>query len=159
MSESLPRFRVEDVIREFTGRAQTWSDLQFIVGRLDPQPLRYPAGTRIFNQGDEGDAMYFIVQGSVEVTYKDPAEDIESSLRIRVLSAPDVVGEMALVNNQPRSATVTSLDESLVYRLSRDNWRIIEESQPIMGSEIKNIAGRRAAELGLAIRIALQLNS
>lgn len=61
----------------------------------------YPAGTVLFREGDPGDVMYVIQAGAVEI-YRH-IKDQERVLA--VLPAGEFFGEMAIVNNRPRSAT------------------------------------------------------
>jgi CRP-like cAMP-binding protein len=61
----------------------------------------YPAGTVVFSQGDKGNAIYVIESGSVEI--RRVIHEQEHVLA--VLGAGDFFGEMAVLNNRPRSAT------------------------------------------------------
>jgi HEAT repeat protein len=60
-------------------------------------------GEVVFKEGDPGDALYVIVRGAVEI--RRGADDV-----IAVLEAPDVLGEMAVLDESPRSATATAVD-------------------------------------------------
>ena len=63
----------------------------------------YSAGKRILREGDEGDFMFIIKEGSVIVTQK--------GVEIRKLSVNDYFGEQALMKDRLRTATVTALDQ------------------------------------------------
>jgi CRP-like cAMP-binding protein len=62
--------------------------------------LAYPAGTVIAVEGSAGDQMYVVMQGEVTISVKGTI--------LAVASAGDIVGEMALINSNIRSATVTA---------------------------------------------------
>jgi CRP-like cAMP-binding protein len=74
----------------------------------------------VFKKGDAGVAMYIIVAGQVRV------HDGERTLNY--LRERDVFGEMALVDSQPRSATVTAVEETRLLRLDRASFsRLMDE--------------------------------
>ncbi|HEX2513179.1 MAG TPA: cyclic nucleotide-binding domain-containing protein, partial [Chloroflexota bacterium] len=64
---------------------------------------RYGAGQRVFSQGDAGDTFYVILSGQVKVSVMSP-EGQEAILV--VLDAGEGFGEFALLDDQPRSATI-----------------------------------------------------
>jgi len=63
----------------------------------------HEAGEIVFKEGEPGDALYVIVRGAVEI--RRGADDV-----ITVLKAPDVLGEMAVLDESPRSATATAVE-------------------------------------------------
>jgi len=67
-------------------------------------------GTVVFRQGDKADSMYLIYSGAFEVWRE--AEGKRESLG--KLGPGDVFGEMAIVDQKPRAATVTSLEDSIL---------------------------------------------
>lgn len=72
----------------------------------------YSKGTVIIHQGDYGDEAYEICTGSVEVSYKNSQGN---NVKLAVLKAPHMFGEMALIDEKPRSATVIALTNVEVY--------------------------------------------
>ncbi|MBX9592274.1 MAG: Crp/Fnr family transcriptional regulator [Hyphomonadaceae bacterium] len=68
--------------------------------------LRVAAGRVLFHKGDAPDCCYLILKGAVKVSL--PSKDGQDTL-LAVLGRGDMVGEMALLDQQPRSATVTAL--------------------------------------------------
>ena len=79
------------------------------------QVEEYKTGQRIIRQGDMGDALYVIVEGSAMV-YRDGRARQE----INRLGHGDVFGEIALLANLARSATVQAVSSCTVLRISRD---------------------------------------
>lgn len=67
---------------------------------------RIPAGRVLFRKGEAADSCYLILDGAVKVSL--PANDGEETL-LAILGKGELVGEMALLDRQPRSATVTAL--------------------------------------------------
>ena len=93
----------------------------------------------IFQQGDEGDKFYLIREGHVEVLIDGP----DGLQLIRTLNTGDIFGEKALLNDQPRSATVRTVDEVELYVLGRDDFRAaIERSVSFRDQLLRTYAGR-----------------
>lgn len=74
----------------------------------------HPAGTEIMRQGEEGDRFYMIDAGSLEVT--------SDGRLIAGLSPGECVGEIALLRDQPRMATVRSVTDVRLVALDRDDF-------------------------------------
>ncbi len=71
------------------------------------------AGEILFNEGDEGTALYFVQAGEVEIY--QPA----SGKVFELLKAGDYFGEMALIEVEPRSASARACDEVTLFFLDR----------------------------------------
>ena len=72
--------------------------------------LEFAAGEVIVEEGQDGDSLFVICSGSVEVLKAGPATDDVFGKRIAVLKVGDVFGEMELLDTQHRSATVRALE-------------------------------------------------
>jgi CRP-like cAMP-binding protein len=72
-------------------------------------------GEVIFREGDEGNAMYVVLGGEMEVT-KASRGGVDA--RVAVLGPGDWFGEMSIVDIQPRSATVRAVAPSRLVRIS-----------------------------------------
>jgi hypothetical protein len=72
--------------------------------------LSFAAGEAIVREGDDGDSLFIICSGSVEVLKASAAEDGHVEKRLAVLKVGDVFGEMELIDLQRRSATVRALE-------------------------------------------------
>ena len=79
-------------------------------------------GEAIIRQGDPGAGLFVIIEGSVEVTYRERPTRPEISLN--TLSKGEFFGEMSLIDGYPRSATVTALEETQVVEL--DRWVFLD---------------------------------
>jgi F420-non-reducing hydrogenase small subunit len=77
----------------------------------------YEKGEVIFRQGDSGDTMFIIQSGAVEVTRSSEGKDVV----LAVLERGDFFGEMALLDNSPRSATVKAIQRSRLLPLNRQS--------------------------------------
>lgn len=86
-----------------------------------------PAKTVFIEQGTATETAYFILDGSVNV-YRIDENGNEISLRI--LGSGDIVGEMALIDHEPRSAFVKTLTDTTVLILSRNDFISILQKYP-----------------------------
>ncbi len=75
----------------------------------------YPPGKTIIKQGDEAYRAYYIEKGVVEVII----EDGHHELKVSELVAGDIFGEMALINEEPRSATVRAVETCTLSVVSK----------------------------------------
>ena len=78
---------------------------------------RFDAGAIIFKRGDPGDSAYVIEDGSVEVL-KGDLDDLQ---RVTVLTQGAMFGEVALLDHQPRTATVRALGAISLIRIDRNH--------------------------------------
>jgi CRP-like cAMP-binding protein len=77
---------------------------------------RYEIGEVIVREHDSGDTAYIIEQGQVEVS-----KDLDGQqVHLANLRAGDVFGEMSMIDEKPRSATVTAVTETVVREIQRD---------------------------------------
>jgi CRP/FNR family cyclic AMP-dependent transcriptional regulator len=76
---------------------------------------RFGPGAQLMRQGDISDTMYVILSGRVKVERSDSR--VGSPLELAELGPGDVVGEMGLLDGEPRSATVTALESTEVMEL------------------------------------------
>jgi CRP-like cAMP-binding protein len=93
-----------------------------------------PAGTTIFNEGDKGDYICFITGGRFEV--KKQTEFKGKQLIIALLGKGSIVGEMSLIDQYPRSATVVSHEDSQMVILGREAVESISQKSPYIGIKI-----------------------
>lgn len=81
----------------------------------------FEAGEVIFTKGDVGDAMYLVREGSVALRSEDRI--------IEIVEAPGLFGEMALIDQEPRSLTaVAASDVTLVQISVRQFWPLVHET-------------------------------
>jgi sulfate permease, SulP family len=92
------------------------SDLTPLLGRLEPMTL--PAGHTVLQQGDRGDAMVIVVEGQVSAYHDDPGRP---PIRLETVSGDNLVGEIGLYLERPRSASVITDTLSTVYRITRED--------------------------------------
>ena len=103
--------------------------------------LNFAAADMIVREGEDGDSLFVICSGSVEVLKACPTADGEFGKRIAVLKVGDVFGEMELIDLQRRSATVRALEPVSVLALSNaDLFQIYEADLPTFTLIVLNLA-------------------
>jgi CRP/FNR family cyclic AMP-dependent transcriptional regulator len=75
----------------------------------------YHPGSVMLSEGEQGLGLFILTKGTVRITRKNSLDGAEQVLG--TAGAGDVVGEMALLDDLPRSATVTAVDEVTVLKL------------------------------------------
>lgn len=84
-------------------------------------------GDILFNAGDVSNSLYIINKGSVEV-YKEFDADV--TLSFATLHSGELFGEMALIDEFPRSASIRALEDCEFLILTKENFEDIIESHP-----------------------------
>jgi len=97
--------------------------------------LEIEEGAFVFREGDEGDCVYFVIDGQLEVIKESPVEGKEGVV-ISTLSKGRSIGEMSVIDKTPRSATVRARSATTVVTLSADGFDIILEKHPKVGIKI-----------------------
>lgn len=99
----------------------------------------FSKGEVIFSAGEEADVAYVVRQGTVEIT---SVRNGTSEL-VEVLAQGDFFGEMALVDNQPRSATATALEDVVLAVFTKEEIeRSLEKSDLLTYSLVKLLTKR-----------------
>ncbi|MGZ8898647.1 MAG: cyclic nucleotide-binding domain-containing protein, partial [Limisphaerales bacterium] len=105
--------------------ALTAGELQALQQACEERKL--PANSLIFKEGDPGDGLYIISAGQVQIS----AVIQETERRVLSRLGPgEFFGEMALIDNEPRSATATSEMPSVLYFIPREHLLSLLDSSP-----------------------------
>lgn len=102
------------------------------LNRLAPllEPVAWPKGARIFDMGDMGLEFYIITEGRIGISV-DP--DPSLHVFINELKAGDSLGEMALIDNEPRSATAHVLEDTQALALDKEKLHGLLMAYPELG--------------------------
>ena len=106
----------------------------------------YRRGQPLFHQGDEGDSLYVVVEGSVAVVVSSEDGD---RMVLTTLQAPDVLGEIALLDGGSRSASAEAVEETTVLMLSRAAFLdLMRDHPPLVDQLLRSLGGlvRRLSE-------------
>jgi MFS family permease len=107
--------------------------LEHLAGRL--VPLRFEPGAEIVREGDRGDRFYLVVDGEVEV--------LVDGRPTAQLGPGEHFGEIALLRNVPRTATVVARTPVTVYALEREDFLAAVSSHPPSARAADAVVGSR----------------
>jgi CRP/FNR family transcriptional regulator len=99
------------------------------------QERKFPSGSVLMQQGDTGTGLFVITGGHVKVTRTIDSEHTED---LRTMGSGEVLGEMALLDDLPRSATATAVDDVTALLLPIWEFRTIVHGNP--GIAVKLLA-------------------
>ncbi|HEX2479786.1 MAG TPA: cyclic nucleotide-binding domain-containing protein [Geminicoccaceae bacterium] len=101
--------------------------------------LEYLAGDELFHQGDYGDAAYIILEGEADVLVDTP----QGAVKVATLGRNDIIGEIAVLCDVPRTATVVAQSELETLRVSKDGFFHLVTQFPQVALEVMSeIASR-----------------
>lgn len=128
------------------------------------QVRSYPAGTKLTVEGAYETTFFILLEGEVQVTKK--FDENEERL-LKILRAGDFFGEMAIIHDAPRAATITALSEVKVLEIQRETFtRLLQENSQLSLAMVREVSRRlrendemaiadlrkKAEELSLAYR-------
>jgi len=108
--------------------------LAFISERMSYEP-----GENLCVQGEAGDAAYVIMGGVADVVVKTPQGD----RAVAEVKQNDFVGEIAILCDVPRTATIVARTELNVLSISKDNFLKMLHEFPEMGLEVMRVLAQR----------------
>ena len=112
---------------------------------------QYPKDTMLFAEGESGPELYIIQKGSIRIT--KIVDDNEVLLAL--LKAGDIFGEMALLENKPRSASAIANEDSVLMAVNRANFKGMVVEQPKVISRLTSSLAERIWNLYRQLRNTL----
>ncbi len=98
---------------------------------------KFSAGDVVFSEGEAGTAWYALYSGAVNVIKKSNG----GQQIIRILEPGSSFGEIAVLDNLPRSATISAAEDSVVLRIPQDKFNdLLARENPIAFKLIHNMA-------------------
>jgi CRP/FNR family cyclic AMP-dependent transcriptional regulator len=93
------------------------------------------AGERVFSEGDRGTEMFGIIDGEIELRVGDEV--------IAKLTADDVFGEMALIDDAPRMATATATTDTELAVIDRRHFLFLVHETPMFALQVMSALADR----------------
>jgi CRP-like cAMP-binding protein len=111
----------------------------------------FDAGKLLMRQGDPADAAYLIIEGHADVILETPA----GPMIVATLSANETVGEMGILGNVPRAATVRAKDRVVALRISKESFMRMVREFPSMSVSIMQVLAHRVESTNKQLSTAL----
>jgi uncharacterized membrane protein len=115
-----------------------------------------PSNTRLFNQGDQGNAMYLIERGRVRISIRD---DDKQELTLAELAQGDFFGEMSIIDGRQRSADANVIEDARLAILSRDSFLLFVRSNPDVALEMLSALSDRLRRTDQLLRSRVSRNA
>lgn len=132
-----------------------WINIEAMAGYV--QCYEVDAGTVVFKEGDAGNYMCLLIKGEVEILKHDNEGNAH---RIVTVTRGKTVGEMSIIDGEPRSATCIASKASVLLLLTKDNYarlihdrpglavHILEKLAKLMSQRLRGMSGQLVEYLG-----------
>ena len=133
----------EAIVRQIQTYIASSLDIKAIQKLADSASIEtFRKGEIIFNEGDEGDALYLISKGSVMVSKRIGGKEVT----LAYVAAGNYVGEMALMSDLNRTATIKSAVDCETIKIDGDIFRKLVNENDSLQKEIEEKYGQRIVE-------------
>lgn len=109
----------------------TWQEIRTIEQNIHIR--NYGPNESVFKQGDPGSGMYIIVHGTVGIYLEIPNQE---SQKLAELAEGDFFGEIALLDESPRSAAAVAIENSMIIGFYRPDLMNLLKIKPSLGGKI-----------------------
>lgn len=99
-------------------------------------PHVYATGEAVFEEGDDGDALYLLKRGRLSVNVLLPALGVQK--RVQSLTNWSLFGEMAVLDGKPRAASVVADEPCLCFRLAVSAFDDLRRDHPVLALKLMN---------------------
>ena len=100
----------------------------------------FAVGTLIFREGDPGDTMYVVAEGEIDILIHGKV--------VETAGPGGIVGEMALIDKKPRSATVTARTDCKVAAVDAKRFSLMVQQTPFFAIEVMQVMAERLRRWG-----------
>jgi CRP-like cAMP-binding protein len=101
----------------------------------DKEAVSFAAGQFVFKAGDPGETMYIITEGEVEI--------LDGSTTLETAGPGSIVGELALIDDEPRSATVVAKTDCRLVAVDRRRFEYMVQETPFFGLAVMKVLADR----------------
>jgi CRP-like cAMP-binding protein len=127
------------VAKERMLKIKPFSKAVYLDGSTEEFNRFYPKDTMIFSEGMPGSELYIIQKGSVKITKIVDNNEV----LLAVLKASDIFGEMALLENKPRSASAIAYEDAYLLAVNKANFERMVQAQPQIVTRLTQLLSER----------------
>ncbi len=92
-------------------------------------------GQTIFQEGDPGDRLYIVAEGQVDI--------VTDGQLLETVNSGGILGEMALIDDKPRSATAIARTDCMLAPVSRQHFLTLVERTPLFALQVMRVMAER----------------
>jgi len=134
-----PKVENSDLVRKKIPKIQSHIKVPRPVYSPDTMVQTYPKDNLLFAEGERGHNLYIIQTGSVKITKIVNNKEVV----LAVLHKGDIFGEMAMLEDKPRSATIEIYEDSTLLSVNRANFTTLINAQPDMVLKMATLMSER----------------
>ena len=106
----------------------------------------FAAGESIFKAGDAGDSMYVVIEGEVDI--------LDGSTALETAGPGAIFGELALIDDAPRSATVVAKTDTKVVPVDRWRFEFMVTETPFFAVAVMKVLADRLRRTSARVRLS-----
>jgi CRP-like cAMP-binding protein len=106
--------------------------------------FRLSAGETLFREGDEGDRMFVVLEGRLDILVGETI--------VETATDGSIVGEMALIDDAPRAATVVAKTVSRLVAVDRKRFHSLVQSNPAFSTHVMKVLADRLRNMNRLFR-------
>lgn len=147
-ADCVEKYNTLDEIIQFISKSPLFTSMDSIVIKEIAQMCHlkyYKPEEIIFREGDLGDSFYIVKEGHVKIVRLDGGHE----LVMAVLDTHEGFGELALLVNQPRTATAKASDDVILIQLKRKNFEELIRNHPELLVQLNQLMAQRVSLLEL----------
>ena len=111
----------------------------------DPHIVKISAGTKLFDEGEDGDLMYVLTLGTAQVSVDDCV--------VETLEPGSIVGEISIVAPGPHSATVVALTDCEFVAVDEQRFNFLVQQAPFFATSVMRTLAERLRTTSHALAI------
>ncbi|MBZ5514695.1 MAG: cyclic nucleotide-binding domain-containing protein [Acidobacteriia bacterium] len=106
--------------------------------------MSFTPGQCVFKAGDRGDAMYIVIEGELKI--------LVGSATVEIAGPGSIFGEMALIDDAPRSATVVAKTRCRLVAVDRGEFQYMVSEGPFFALEVMKVIADRLRKMDARLR-------
>ncbi len=127
-------------------REEPFNPAQMLSGALDA--FRLSPREVLFREGEQGERMYVVLEGRVDILVGDNV--------VETANEGGIVGEMALIDDAPRAASVIANTECRLVGIDRERFHLLVQSNPAFATHVMKILANRLRHMNYLFLASLK---
>ena len=145
-TDVIPSDEADSLSRVPLFKRLTPEELEQLAAEVDQ--VKFAADEIVFNEQDKGDALYVVESGSVRIWVLD--EDVKP-VTLAELKPGEFFGELAVLDRGPRSTNATTVGETILHRLSSDDFQAFLMKHPDVAIDVICEIGARMRQTNMLV--------